>query len=243
MLFLSEIYTRQELETKTKHFYDAIKANIDNTASAFENEFGLSYKLAFGTEPFELAIIKILSEYYKNEYFVREMFIKKKLLKLNETQVCKEFPVFDSRADILSINGKSIAYEIKTKYDTLKRLNKQVLNYSLCFEYVYIICPSSLKQTIEKHIPDYCGIYTYDDNRCNTDFIKVKDASKSPNLNKINILNCMLLSELDTCFKTRNKELICEEYSLSYISYIFKNCLKKRISYKWDDYKLKLQQI
>ena len=45
-----------------------------------------------------------------------------------------EFRVCNSKADIAIINGKSTVYEIKSKYDSLDRLESQIADYKKVFD-------------------------------------------------------------------------------------------------------------
>ncbi|QQP12954.1 sce7726 family protein [Lysinibacillus agricola] len=64
--------------------------------------------------------------------------------RLNDYKECyiyEEFtvPSGKARADVVAVNGHVIAYEIKSDYDSLKRLKTQILEYDLNFEMNYIV--------------------------------------------------------------------------------------------------------
>ena len=99
----------------------------------------------------------LMVHYYHNEAFIKAMFIKE--LKKQKSVSFFELPIKDSRIDLCSINGHSVAYEIKTKYDTLKRLNKQVNDYLSAFEYVYVVCSSDKTGLVQSTVPNCVGIY------------------------------------------------------------------------------------
>lgn len=42
-------------------------------------------------------------------------------------------------ADVVLSNGHAVAFEIKSEFDTIKRLDKQINGYSEVFEYVYFV--------------------------------------------------------------------------------------------------------
>ncbi len=82
---------------------------------------------------------KLMLEFYHNEAFIKSSIIN--LLKRENNVTFFEMPLLDSRIDVCSINGHSCAYEIKTSYDTIRRLKKQVNDYLKAFELVYVVCP------------------------------------------------------------------------------------------------------
>lgn len=79
---------------------------------------------------------------YRSEYLFKNIAAQKILLgkhSINTTKMLTEFRVGESKADILMLNGTSHIYEIKSEYDNLDRLEKQVKDYQRFAEYVSII--------------------------------------------------------------------------------------------------------
>ncbi|AMQ66656.1 hypothetical protein BH753_gp174 [Bacillus phage Shbh1] len=58
-----------------------------------------------------------------------------------------------------------IGIEIKTERDTTRRLNKQLINYSLICDYVYVLCHDNhvekVEQILANHRHDHVGILAY----------------------------------------------------------------------------------
>lgn len=84
----------------------------------------------------------VLKKDYRNEYFYKNTLLNKLLLgkhSLNTTVAMTELPVNRSKADFILINGKAVVYEIKTKLDSLQRLNNQIMDYYSVFDHVEII--------------------------------------------------------------------------------------------------------
>lgn len=77
---------------------------------------------------------------YKNELL--KWLIKEKATK--NTILINEFHVGNSIADMVLFNGTSRAYEIKTEYDTERRLNSQLNDYKRLFKECYILVHQDL---------------------------------------------------------------------------------------------------
>ena len=80
----------------------------------------------------------IISKYYACEYVYKNELIRLLLKKYGtkDTAYFSEFRVGGSVADMVMFNGESKAFEIKTEYDNLRRLNKQMGDYGRFFESV-----------------------------------------------------------------------------------------------------------
>jgi len=112
---------------------------------------------------FELAL-KTLLENYKNEYIFKNTIINKILFKKNKkssTTILSEFRVGDNKADLVIVNGHSVCYEIKTRYDSLKRLPDQLSSYTKIFDKVYVVCDEYFKDEILNLIPLNVGVFEF----------------------------------------------------------------------------------
>jgi len=198
----------------------------DNFFDYFYNKYGVTYHFLYGEYSYKKFIFQLLSKCYRNDYFIRYSFFVKCLDNKRDVSFF-ELPLKDSRADIVKIGSKSTIYEIKTEYDSLDRLLKQVNDYSKCFEYVYIICPEKRADKVANIIPNYCGIITYPSKKA-IRFNCKKEASISPNISNEYLVDLMLKDELNVYFKTSDKNAIVENNSSDHISNIFKRALKKR---------------
>jgi len=79
---------------------------------------------------------------YPNEYIYKNVLANKILLgthSLNTSFMLTEVSVKNSKADCVIVNGTFTAYEIKTKYDNLDRLMKQLDDYKRVFDKIYVI--------------------------------------------------------------------------------------------------------
>ena len=199
----------------------------DDFDEAFYDFCGFHYDFLVGNDPYERFVYRLLKNHYRNDYFIRHTFFDKVLSKKKAVSFF-EMPISSSRVDMASINGISVGYEIKTEYDNLHRLSKQIADYSRTLEYIYVVCPHSMVPQVEKTIPDHCGIYSYDEKRSNSSFKLILEARRSPALDASAMLQCMLKEELKGSFKKTSIEAIAEEFSLDEIDKALKESLKKR---------------
>lgn len=185
----------------------------------------------------------IINKYYHNEITIKSNFANNILFKSNNHVTIFELNLESSRADICKINGKSIAFEIKTDLDSFTRLEKQIRDYSEVFEEVYVICSKNNIKNIYPLLPDYCGLYSYDIGENNYyKFTKEKKSIFINNLNSSKQLNLLTKKELKDNFKKLNyiddKKLMIKEilliYSSKYINSNFKKILKDRYRDKWE---------
>lgn len=76
----------------------------------------------------------------------------------NTTAFYTEFPVGDSRADLLMVNGRAHVYEIKTRYDDLTRLSAQLNDYYRAFTHVTVFVDEAQATAVASCVPEYTGI-------------------------------------------------------------------------------------
>lgn len=212
---------------KTKLYYEITRNNRRDFKAVFEKIFNIDYRLVFANMPYEDSLYELLESYYKNEEAIKINFVSKKI-KSSDSVTFFELPINKSRIDIVSVNGKSVAYEVKTKYDTLERLNKQITDYLTCFEYVYVIVSfEKLKEALVV-VPDCVGIYTYDDKKNKLAFSLYRAASFSNFINKDHLLKNFNKKYLLKFFNSCNIDVIQNEYSLDKVNCSFKQMIKEK---------------
>lgn len=221
--------------------------NILQVPNELSNNFkrlSLEYDLHFSIDK-DIRILynEIINKYYHNEITIKSNFINNVLLKSKNHVTIFEFNLKNSRADLCKINGKSIAFEIKTDLDNFSRLSKQINDYSEVFEEVYVICSKFNIDNILNIIPSSCGIYTYSiSQNGNYTFKKQKKSIRCNTINPLNQLNLLTKIELKNKFKKLNyidnKETmintVIDKYSPSYINSIFKKTIKQRYKPQWE---------
>jgi len=89
---------------------------------------------------------------YRNEYVYKNVIASKLLLgrhSLNTSFMLAEFRVANCKADMVLLNGTSNAYEIKSEFDSIDRLERQVQAYRMIFDRIHVI---TSERQIEKVI-------------------------------------------------------------------------------------------
>lgn len=218
-------FSSQELEEKTRQLFHSWLVHKDFELE-FYHLFSLRYKLLFGSTVYEQALLLLLQNYYRNEFFVKEILYSE-LLKDN--YFLSEYPVGDCRADVISFcKSFPVCYEIKTKYDSLSRLEKQICTYTAIFPYTSVVCSEDKRNDVLQMIPEYCGLYYYKD-RSNCRIIKQRGATLSPVLDNMAILSCFRSDERRREFGSNDSETISATYSSHELSSRLACRLKSRI--------------
>ncbi|MGN0622064.1 MAG: sce7726 family protein [Porcipelethomonas sp.] len=77
----------------------------------------------------------------------------------------EEVPIHTSRADIYAVTEHGlVGFEIKSDADSYSRLSMQIKNYDAYFDHNYVVVGRSHRKGVEKHIPEYWGIFcVYED--------------------------------------------------------------------------------
>ena len=106
-------------------------------------------------------IYNLLFKNYRNEYIYKNVIANKILLgkhSLNTSFMLSEFRASNCKADVVIINGTSTVYEIKSEYDSFKRLNKQLEAYLEIFDFINIITSQSQLEKLKMILPEKVGI-------------------------------------------------------------------------------------
>ncbi|EHK2924228.1 sce7726 family protein [Vibrio parahaemolyticus] len=85
---------------------------------------------------------KLLCKHYPNEYVIKNIIANNILLgthSMNTASMLSELRIGTNKADCVIINGSSTCYEIKTKFDSLKRLPEQLSSYTSSFDKTYVV--------------------------------------------------------------------------------------------------------
>lgn len=92
-----------------------------------------------------LYLYKYIAKCYRCEYVYKNEIINQLLLKAygtRDTIAFNEFRIGNSIVDFAMMNGESKAFEIKTQFDTPRRLSKQMEDYTKVFNKCYIVVAS-----------------------------------------------------------------------------------------------------
>lgn len=130
------------------HFKDIYQnANIDNDNTSIKNILNSYYSA--------------LLESYRNEYVYKNKLLKniKSNEQTNRFSLISEIDVgSESRVDMALFSSSSHAYEIKTEFDSLNRLDKQLQDYAKAFEYVWAVTSENKVETLARRLDCSIGI-------------------------------------------------------------------------------------
>ncbi|WP_232825788.1 sce7726 family protein [Algoriphagus litoralis] len=175
-------------------------------------------------------------------HFEDELFFKQLLTQsFFEENIVGAFEVrtLTSRLDLLKINGVTTAYEIKSEFDSLEKLEKQSQDYLKLFEYNYLVVAEKHLDKARLILPDSFGIYILK----NKTLRRIKASKKNRNFDSISQLSILTARELRGEFKSVDKRYILEIYTPNQINEALKEALKKRYSKKWNFIKERSSEI
>ena len=105
----------------------------------------------------------ILCREYPIEYIYKSRILKETIFGTDSPETAAlyvEFPVIDARADMLLVNGTATVFEIKTQFDSPKRLETQLEEYYRCFKSVCVIVKESQSEYYLQQLPEHVGVRT-----------------------------------------------------------------------------------
>ncbi len=140
-------------------FTDIIKYNDFSRLNSLFSKYNVSLKSTKTYADYLKYLYRNIKKGYRCEYVYKNELINQLLLKkygTKNTIAFNEFRVGESIADFVLFNGESKAFEIKTEFDTDKRLQQQLKNYSKLFQKCFVVIPVELvtqyKGSISKNI-------------------------------------------------------------------------------------------
>ncbi|MCY8754850.1 sce7726 family protein [Bacillus haynesii] len=137
-------------------------------------------------------------------------------------------PSGKARADIVAVNGHVVAYEIKSDFDSIKRLTTQITEYDKNFEMNYVVVGQKFAESITKVVPEHWGIIIAEKTRVNTVRLSfIKKARLNPNLSFKDFLS--LLSSDDVKKIALMDDYLGNELPKSKIRGLFKQEVIKRL--------------
>lgn len=113
------------------------------------------------SEVFDTAFSLLKKTRNRDEYVYKSAITNNILLgrhSLNTASMLTEFRVGECKADLVLLNGSSVAYEIKSERDRLDRLPLQVETYRKVFEYVYVVAGANHIQKVLESVPKDVGV-------------------------------------------------------------------------------------
>jgi hypothetical protein len=109
-------------------------------------------------------IYEILMKYYRCEYVFKtsllRTFFDSELSADHQSYLTDEFRVGACRVDLAIFSAVSIAFEIKTDYDSATRLPSQTSEYCKVFDFVGLVTTDKMFRKLKRAIPQDIGVLT-----------------------------------------------------------------------------------
>ena len=137
-----------------------------------------------------------------------------------KVRLLEEQVMGQSRADIVMVVPKALyGIEIKSDADTYARLERQVRDYNLYYDYNMVVVGTSHAAHIEEHVPEWWGIITVEQDGEKTDFYLMREAQLNPKMDwshKIEILwrpELAHIQELNrmAAYKQKSKRFVADK--------------------------------
>ena len=157
-----------------------------------------------GTETSYFELLKKLyssiAKDYRCEYVYKNELIKYLISQYGTktTTAYNEFHVGNSIVDIALFNGESKAFEIKTEYDTTKRLGKQLDDYKKVFDKCYVVVPYEKADAYISSIDKSFGIITLERRNGRIFLTLIQEATLNSDLDPELVLSCLHIDEYES---------------------------------------------
>jgi hypothetical protein len=199
----SSLFSRSVAELWIKSNFDSVDSKIDRYDAKWKNIKNASYL------DYLKYVYRILEKNYQNEYVFKNSFLNDWLIKeigYNNTKIFNEFRVGNAVADLVMFNGKSKVFEIKTEFDSTKRLKLQIENYSKAFNQIFLIVPES-KLSLYSKFDKSIGVISFNNNEGDERFILQRDAITNYEVDPETIMKVLHTNEYKSIVKSFYGEL------------------------------------
>ncbi len=105
--------------------------------------------------------LEVLRKNYRCEYVYKAAIVDRIIFGRHSPRTASlhvELPVGRSIVDVAVFNGTSTAYEIKTEFDSDRRLSTQTLDYLRAFERVYVVTHPALVTRYSRILDERVGV-------------------------------------------------------------------------------------
>jgi len=138
----------------------------------------------------------LLAACYRNEYVYKNELATRLVFKRHSPRTASfqvELRVGASIADVVVANGTTTAYEIKTEFDTSRRLSSQTSDYLKAFDKVYVVTHPAHIGRYERELDPRVGLIVLSDKHALRPYREATANAK--NVDKITIFRCMRREE------------------------------------------------
>ncbi len=187
----SSLFSRSGAELWIKSNFDSIDYKINRYDLNWKNVENATYL------DYLKYVYQILETNYQNEYIFKNSFLNEWLIAEighNKTKVFNEFRIGNAIADLVMFNGKSKVFEIKTDFDSSKRLSLQIENYRKAFNQIFLIVPES-KISIYNKFDESIGLITFNHKDKTERFKLQRDAIINYEVDSDTIMNVLHSNE------------------------------------------------
>lgn len=185
----------------------------------------------------------LLLRYYPAERVVKYHLVKERVGQPDEVTIF-EMCVDTSRVDLARINGESYAFEVKTEFDRLDKLARQMEDYAKVFEHVSAVVHESHLERALELVPEFCGIQVYAivDSRIELYTLRSPERSKMVtaeaqvrNLSSKDLAEVLRQARLpDPRRKDERAALVLRKCDPEQINAYFKAVVKRKYKKQWD---------
>ena len=148
---------------------------------------------------------RCLARGYRCEYVYKNEVIHH-LIQLYGTRssvIFNEFRVGSSVADLAFFNGESRAFEIKTEFDSDKRLHKQLQDYCRLFDRCYLVIPEEEYDHYAVVVEDGTGIILLSFRNGRISLETKREAELNPSLDVDLLMSCCHTREYESFIRHR----------------------------------------
>ena len=187
----------------------ARQGNCNEPLSILEKAFGArACRSKSLTELYDEAW-QVVSTGYRNEYVYKNELATRLVFGRHSPRTAGfqvEFPVAGSIADVVVANGTTTAYEIKTEYDTTKRLESQSASYLKAFDKVFVVTHPRHVQRFEQAVDERVGIIVLNEKGSMSVY---RDAeSNAENIDSRTVFRCLRRQEFLDAIELTTGEVV-----------------------------------
>lgn len=207
-----------------------VKDILSKEKSEILNKLLLNSKISFenGTTYFNIfeKIYNIFIDKYPYEYVYKNQLLIQLLKKEYKSEhiFLQEVPLYNNIVDILVVNGRTTAYEIKTEFDSFYRLEAQLKSYTKVFDRVFVVTSEKFENKITEFLDNNefnnVGVQIFSNNKIKQ--IKQAKINEIDISNYRNIINQSELKKLNLTFEN------VENLEITKALEIYRKILKSR---------------
>lgn len=136
-------------------------------------------------------------------------WLEKKFLAHEDTEILHELrmPRPSGRVDIAVINGRLSGFEIKSDFDSLSRLPRQVRAFSAVFDEMCVVTTSRHSADARKIIPSWWRLTVHAKKNGKPHFRTVQKGSTNPNVQTDALLHMLTRYELSSAIQNQQLDL------------------------------------